>query len=86
MEKMEKAVALDPDSSGSHLGLAELLWRTGQAGRAETELRAALRIDPYDGSAYNLIGRVLAEQGRAAESLFDLEKAINAPRLCASFV
>jgi tetratricopeptide (TPR) repeat protein len=79
IEKMTKAATLDPDSFGLHTGLAELFWRTGKAEFAENELRAALRIDPYDASAYNLLGRVLAGAGggqsRAAESLFDFEKA-----------
>jgi tetratricopeptide (TPR) repeat protein len=75
IKKMEKAVALEPDLPGGHAGLAEILWRTGNAKRAESELRAALGMDPYDASAYNLMGRVLAGEGQAAESLFDFEKA-----------
>lgn len=47
MEKMEKAVALDPDFSAAHTGLAAILLRAGNPDRAESELRSALRIDPY---------------------------------------
>jgi tetratricopeptide (TPR) repeat protein len=72
---MEKAIALDPDLSGSRTGLAEILWRTGKNDRAAPELEDALRMDPYDASAYNLMGRILAGRGQAAQSLFAFEKA-----------
>lgn len=75
LEKMEKAVALDPDLSGGHAGVAEVLWRMGQASGAEGELRAALRMDPYDASTYDLMGRVLAGERHPAEALVDFEKA-----------
>jgi tetratricopeptide (TPR) repeat protein len=75
IQKIEKAVALDPDLPGGHAELTEFLWRTGKTERAEGQLRAALQMDPYDASAYNLMGRVLTGEGQAAESLFDFEKA-----------
>jgi predicted CXXCH cytochrome family protein len=82
IEKMVKALALDPDLSGGRTGLAEILWRTGETARAENELRAALRMDPYDATAYDLIGRALAGKGQSTESLFDFEKSrAPAPRL-----
>ncbi len=67
--------ALDPDVPGARAGLAEILWLTGKANRAESELREALRTDPYDASAYDLRGRVLAYEGHAPEALFDFEQA-----------
>jgi predicted CXXCH cytochrome family protein len=73
--KMEKAIALDPDLTGGRTGLAELLWRAGKIDVAEGHLRDALRVDPYDATAHDLIGRVLAGKGQAPEALFDFEKA-----------
>jgi predicted Zn-dependent protease len=55
--------------------LAEILWRTGDTGRAESELREALRTDPYDATVSDLMGRVPAGKGQAPEALFDFEKA-----------
>ena len=73
--KMEKAASLDPDLSGARTGLADLLSRTGKNDRAEDELRKALRMDPYDATAYDSIGRVLAGKGQAGESLLDFGKS-----------
>lgn len=75
IKKMEKGIALDPELPGEHTGLAELLVATGKANRAEAALQEALRIDPYDGTAYNLKGRVLAGKGELAESLYNFEMA-----------
>jgi len=75
IRKMEKAISLDPDLSGGRTGLAEILWRTGSNDRAASELGDALRMDPYDASAYDLLGRIMAGRDQAAQSLFALEKA-----------
>jgi len=55
--------------------LADLLLRTGKTDRAEEELVAALRLDPYDSDAYDLLGRVRAGKGQMAEALFDFHTA-----------
>ena len=72
---MEKAIALDPELPGEHAGLAELLLASGQTDRAGVALQEALRIDPYDATAYNLRGRALAAKSELAESLYNFEKA-----------
>ena len=72
---MQKAIALDVDLSGGRTGLAEILWRTGNMNGAESELRQALSMDPYDASATNLMGRVLAGKNQMPEAVFDFEKA-----------
>jgi Tfp pilus assembly protein PilF len=43
---------------------------------AETALREALRIDPYDAAAWDLAGRAMAGKGEFPEALYDFEKAI----------
>jgi Flp pilus assembly protein TadD len=49
---------------------------SGQTGPAETALREALRMDPYDSTAYDLIGRALTGKGEMAEAIYNFEKAI----------
>jgi tetratricopeptide (TPR) repeat protein len=75
IEYMQKAITLDQDLTGEHTGLAEVLWRTGKIELAASELQAALRVDPYDASACDLAGRILASESKTEESLFDFEKA-----------
>ncbi len=77
IEKMQKAIALDPDLPGAYTTLAGLQAAAGQRDQAESALREALRIDPYDAAAWDLSGRALAEKGQFPEALFDFEKAIH---------
>ena len=76
IEKMEKAIALDPDLPGAYTTLAGFHAAARQTDRANEALREALRVDPYDAAAWDLAGRVLAEKGQFPEALFDFEKAI----------
>jgi tetratricopeptide (TPR) repeat protein len=77
IEKMQKAIALDPDLPGAYTTLAGFEAAAGQRDRAEAALREALRIDPYDAAAWDLAGRALAEKGQFPEALYDFEKAIH---------
>jgi tetratricopeptide (TPR) repeat protein len=77
IEKMEKAIALDPDLPGAYTTLAGFEAAAGQRDQAEAALREALRIDPYDAAAWDLAGRAMAEKGQFPEALFDFEKAIH---------
>jgi predicted CXXCH cytochrome family protein len=76
IEKMQKAIALDPGLPGEYTTLAGFLAAAGQKDRAEAALREALRVDPYDAAAWDLAGRALAEKRQFPEALFDFEKAI----------
>ncbi len=76
IEKMKKAIALNPDLTGGLTTLSSLLLAGGQAAQAEESLRDALRVDPYDATAYDLLGRVRANQSALDEALFYFEKAI----------
>jgi tetratricopeptide (TPR) repeat protein len=77
IEKMRKAIALDPDLPGAYTTLAGLQAAAGQRDQAEAALREALRFDPYDAAAWDLAGRAMAEKGQFPEALFDFEKAIH---------
>ncbi len=76
IEKLQKAIALDPDLPGAYTTLAGLQAAAGQKDQAEVALREALRVDPYDAAAWDLAGRALAEKREFPEAIFDFEKAI----------
>jgi tetratricopeptide (TPR) repeat protein len=75
IENLQKAVALNPDLPEGDLSLASLLARKGQIDSAESALRSALSIDPYDAAAYDLRGQVLADKEELPEALYNFEKA-----------
>ena len=75
LEQLEKAVKLDSDLPGAYTTMAATRAAAGQSEAAQGDLRAALRIDPYDAAAWDLAGRVLAEKGQFPESLYNFEKA-----------
>jgi tetratricopeptide (TPR) repeat protein len=67
--RIQKAIALDPWLPDQARRLAEIT-------HSEPALRDALRTDPFDDAAWDLGGRILAEQGRMSEAVFDFERAI----------
>jgi tetratricopeptide (TPR) repeat protein len=77
IEKMQKAIALDPDLPGAYTTVASFHAAARQTDRAEAALREALRVDPCDAAAWDLAGRGMAEKGLFPEALFDFEKAIH---------
>ena len=76
IDKIQKAIALDPTLPEKSRKLAELLAKAGQPDRARIALSDALRIDPYDEDAWDLAGRILLEKGDSAEALFNFERAV----------
>ena len=68
-ERIEKAIALDPWLPDQSRRLAEVT-------HSEAALRDALRTDPFDDSAWDLGGRILAEKGDLAGASFDFQRAI----------
>jgi tetratricopeptide (TPR) repeat protein len=75
LDKIQKAVTLNPDLPEGYTTLTGLLLAAGQTDLAEAAVRRALNIDPYDAAAYDVAGRVLATKGQTAEALYDFEKA-----------
>ena len=72
----KKAVELDDQSSEAHASLAFVsyygLW---DAATAEREFRRAIELNPYNATAHHWYATFLAAQGRAPESLAELERA-----------
>jgi tetratricopeptide (TPR) repeat protein len=75
IEKLQKALALNPDLPEGDLNLATLFVQEAQIGAAETALKRALSIDPYDAAAYDLMGRVLAAKNETSMALDSFQKA-----------
>jgi tetratricopeptide (TPR) repeat protein len=76
IDKIQKAIALDPSLPEKSRKFAEILLKAGQRDRAQAALREALRTDPYDEDAWDLAGRILAEKGDIPEALYNFERAI----------
>jgi len=75
IEQLQKALALDPDLPEVDLNLDTLFIREGQMEPAETALKRALSIDPYDAAAYDLMGRVLSGKNEMSRALYSFQKA-----------
>jgi len=75
IDKLQKALALDPDLPAGDLNLATLFVRKGEMEPAETALKRALSIDPYNAAAYDLVGRVLAAKNEMSMALYSFQKA-----------
>ncbi|MCX4918383.1 MULTISPECIES: tetratricopeptide repeat protein [unclassified Streptomyces] len=64
-----------PEQVGPRLLLARSYYHSAQLGRAETELRALVEIDPVEHYARLMLGRTLERQGRHAEAASHLRIA-----------
>jgi tetratricopeptide (TPR) repeat protein len=76
VEKIRRAIELDPSLPDLSRSLAEVLVKAGQPVQAQAALREALRTDPYDDAAWDLAGRLLTEMGNMPEAFFNFERAI----------
>ncbi|HEU5021839.1 MAG TPA: tetratricopeptide repeat protein [Bryobacteraceae bacterium] len=74
--KIEKAIALDPTLPEKSRKLGEILLKKGDVNGAETALKDALRIDPWDEDAWDLAGRLHSEKNEPAEAMFDFARAV----------
>lgn len=64
MDKLQKAVALDPKSSDAHTVLAVLYEQLGNNAKAEEHYLRAQKLAPAIGSTNNNLGRFLCAQGK----------------------
>ncbi|MFF4976226.1 tetratricopeptide repeat protein [Streptomyces sp. NPDC001083] len=64
-----------PEQVGPRLLLARSYYHSAQLGRAETELRALVEIDPVEHYARLMLGRTLQRQGREDEAASHLRIA-----------
>jgi tetratricopeptide (TPR) repeat protein len=75
IDKFQKALALNPDLPEGDLNLATVFFQEAQMEPAETALKRALSIDPYDAAAYDLMGRVLTRKNEMSMALYSFQKA-----------
>ncbi len=68
MEKLRKAVEMDPSYAGAQHGLALGYQEFGQPDLAEMHFRHAMRLDDKDSNLYNNFGAFLCDQGRYEEA------------------
>lgn len=79
LDKLEKAISLDPESSQAHTVLAVLLERIGRREQAGRHYALAVRYAPDDGSALNNQGAFLCHSGQYAEADQLFQRALQDP-------
>lgn len=68
MEKLQKAITLDPKSSNAHTVIAVLYEQIGNQPKAEEHYRLAYRLAPESGDTNNNLGRYLCNAGKLGEA------------------
>lgn len=86
LEDAQRAEALQQSSPELYVLLADILQAKGRFGEAAGYLNQALRMAPYDGSAYYVKGMLQAKQGDSLASLSSFNYAMNVnPRLLRAY-
>jgi tetratricopeptide (TPR) repeat protein len=70
----QQAIAIDPLFASSYSYLAFLLYCTGDYAKAEAAARKALELNPQKTYDHFTLGEILIAQGRAQDSLVELQK------------
>ena len=79
VQKLRKALELDPELPSAYLYLAELYYQLEELEDAETNFRKAIEMDPDYSRAHNNFGAFLCGQGRYDESETQFLAAIDNP-------
>ncbi len=79
MEKLQRALELDPRSVDAHTMLAVLNERINRPTQAETHYRRAERLAPDNGDVNNNLGAFLCGKGQYHEADAHFLKALNDP-------
>lgn len=79
MERVEQALALDPDSSRANNMMALLQWQMKQYDKAEDYFERAVDLDPRNSEAQNNYGVFLCERGRVRGAEERFKKALQNP-------
>jgi tetratricopeptide (TPR) repeat protein len=82
-DAFRRALAIDPDHAGAHLGLGRLLQARGDIPGAELHLRRAALSPVERGRAAHQLGIALEEQGFLDEALLAYARALEADRALA---
>ncbi|MGE0386103.1 MAG: type IV pilus biogenesis/stability protein PilW [Gammaproteobacteria bacterium] len=79
LNKLEKALALDPNYPAAHSTLGILYNRLGEDGPAEKHFAAAVRAAPNDSDALNNYGQFLCQKKRISDALDKFDRAVKNP-------
>ena len=79
MDKLTKAVEIDPSYVDAHATLGLLYSALGQHDKAEASFKQALRLDPNNSAALNNYGQFLCQRGRHEEGEKLFLKAVENP-------
>jgi type IV pilus assembly protein PilF len=74
-DKLDRAVAEDPNSADVHSARAMLFERMGSADKADAEFRTALRLAPHDPDVVNNYAVYLCQHGRTEDGVRHFEEA-----------
>lgn len=78
-EKLDKALAIDPDNSQANNMMAVLQWRLKEYDAAETYFKRAVREDQKNSEAQNNYGAFLCERNRVDEAERWFRQAVSNP-------
>ncbi len=79
MQKLTRAIELDPQSSDAYTSMGLLYERIANPKRAEENYRKAVQIAPQRGSVRNNLGQYLCRTGRYKEASIEFELALEDP-------
>jgi serine/threonine protein kinase/Flp pilus assembly protein TadD len=80
MRATERALALDPASTGVRYSRSVILFGTGALDEAEKELERVIEEQPNQDAAHSLLGDVYDKQGRKQEAIRAFQAAIDLRR------
>lgn len=78
-EKLDKALAIDPDNSQANNMMAVLQWRLKEYDAAEKYFKRAVREDQKNSEAQNNYGAFLCERNRVNEAEIWFRRAVSNP-------
>jgi type IV pilus assembly protein PilF len=78
-EKLDKALASDPDNTSAIDAMAVLYEKVGEPGMAETYYKKSLRLNPDNPRGHNNYGQFLCQQGRYQDAEKEFLSAANDP-------
>ena len=76
IEQLEKMLADGNDTALLRFSLGNALLRAERAAEALPHLQQAVELDPHYSAAWKLLGRTLADAGRAADAVSAFDRGI----------
>ena len=77
MQHIAKAIELNPDNGAAHANLGHVLEvMGGHREQAIEELQTGIELAPKSGDGHNILGVILAREGKLDEAIAELQKAV----------